>query len=277
MELSGEFSFSHMVNIRSASSRSPHSRPFCTRSRFAPKSPQRKSSPWTFPFPLGYSVFPFFSPLSRYTSAHPRDDVFHSSLSLSLLSYTYPPIPLSIPVRHPLSTLPLAFYALSRPFSSTLLHPVVDLARIPRPIEFQLVVTPQLYAFTPSPEFRKSVRPSVRPIARIRSTVFSYTLSPLPALATLLSRYGSRVTDLSHVDDRQTDRQTRRTADTRESFDDNLRAVCANPRFALTHCEVCPPLAGDSSLSTTEIVPRSVAVYRRCAGTLFRRVVDNYY
>lgn len=197
-----------MVNIRSASSRSPHSRPFCTRSRFAPKSPQRKSSPWTFPFPLGFSLFqPAFAVHPR---TPPRRRLSLVSLSLSLLSYTYLPIPLSIPVRHPLSTLPLAFYALSRPFSSTLLHPVVDLARIPRPIEFQLVVA-QLYAFTP-PNLES---PSVRPIARIRSTVFSYTLSPLPALSILLSRYGSRVTDLSHVDDRQTDK-TRRTADTRE-------------------------------------------------------------
>lgn len=39
----------------------------------------------------------------------------------------------------------------------------------------------------------------------------------------------------------------------------------------LTHCEVCPPLVDDSSLSTTETIARSVAACRRCTGTLFQR------
>jgi len=42
-------------------------------------------------------------------------------------------------------------------------------------------------------------------------------------------------------------------------------------RRTLTHCEVCPPLVDDSSLSTTETIARSVATCRRYAGTLFQQ------
>jgi len=42
-------------------------------------------------------------------------------------------------------------------------------------------------------------------------------------------------------------------------------------RRTLTHCEVCPPLVDDSSLSTTETIARNVATCRRYAGTLFQR------